>query len=826
MRRYGRFLAILAFCATGFWFIVPIATNYVQQWFQFVENADPHTLSTKAVNSLVYPITADKWLTFAVPEESQQLRIITNAHIKRADSLSLNPNWAYAVRYEMLDKDDHVLSSGLYHQYSRISSYKDEKGELIYNNYYANKALVPLDGRLILFGLQGMKKIALLRLKLEVTNPAVIEAAVRVYVPVKIAEQYLATEWLRMKQTQRENLAKNSIYPASLLSPSEKKNLVKHQWQPLGPTGIIEKDYRTLILYTLNDIEADATLTLASGLQADNRHSAVIPLPEDGGDVELSFKALDGSALTTPLEINVQWFGRTSKERWQKTEIRPKDATSTKFKLTGGLLVIRPALPVIVNASLTTATEAKHDISDALLSIKAYRANIGVEFGVLHYRQQSSALRVDVRRIVDSSQSTDNEKLGYQWLNAEGQIIASGELAAPMQASLYDRIASIADGIDVTDAMSYYLQVPPEVVQIRFTANRPELLVSVYNQPYGFTKTQVIPEDLYVAHNTFKEVRDQQLSWFPLPASNEKELITQQGVQWISGQYKPPEDKPEALAGDYLWQDFIPQPPAPAEYVLTDYSGDEPRAEALPSIFCDLAQNRNNTVKLSAINGLQTIAPELIYLRNDIKPFKFEFIVDSEKINTMEAMGKQGVIRTPELEVGSRTMRLNTDSGGRWLMNYRSQCQGKRYLKKRVFALNSNRPLEFIVEHGSEDEVFTARFYTVSGNAERSQIKVSITPLAEIEGRGFITESWTYTHRLYDIRPLPNSKLPVLYKQYRNMNDRELIAIPLNSDLPAGSYRIQAALVQGSPGYAILSQIKPGKHEQRRFYREVNLEKR
>lgn len=826
MRRYGRYCLVLVFIVAFAWLSLPVFFSQVQAWFKHFQAADLLTLSATASNSLVYPVKPKQWLKFELPEDSLQLRIITNAHIRRSEALTLNPNWAYAIHYELLDKKGAVLATGVCHQYSHLTTYKDAQGGLVYSNYYSNKELVPLDGRLILLGLQGIKGAAFVRLSLETNNPAIIETAVRVYIPIKISEHQLASSWLRMSQAQKDNLTKNIIYPASLLSETEKTNLLKHQWQAIGPMGIEGKNYKTLTLYTLKDKEQDRQdeLMLAPGLQADAQHYGVIPIPEHGGQVTLTFKALDGSALAAPEAINLQWFGRSKEQRWQQNATWSKDSGSLNYNLEGGLLVIRPSAPVIVNVFLTTATETKHDITDALLSIKTYIASFGVDFAVLNYHQQPAALRIDVRRLLTTSQAPQQEHVRYQWLNAKRQIIASGELSALEQPSLFDRVGNITDPNNVSDPISYYFHLPAQVTGLRLLSSDPALLISAYNQPYGFTKWQRIPEDAYVANDATKDALDLQLTWFPLRAINDKSLTQQQAVQWLSGQYHPPEDNPDILAGQYLWQDYIPQANVAARYLLTDYTGDEPRTDALANVYCDLAVNRDTHVTLSAFGGLRSISPELVFLRADESPFNADVYVNQQKTLTMNLIGQQGIMHLPETALGNQRIRLNTNSGGRWLMNYQAQCAGQKYLKRRVFTLNAGSALDFMVQHAPEDEVFSARLYSPNNTVDRSQIKVDIEAMTATVPTATVSTNWTYKNRLYDVRPLPAKAMPILYAQGQAVTNGERFSIPLNSDLPAGAYRIRIALAKGAAGYIMLSQIKAGVHEQRRFYRESQLE--
>lgn len=821
MRRYRRYCLIIMLFVGGGWFSLPVFFAYTKMWFNHLQTADTHTLSTTASSSLVYPINAKQGLKFALPQDSSQLRIITNAHIKGTDVMTIDPNWTYALHYELLDKKGAILTTGVYHQHSRLTMYKDAEGGLIQGNYYANKDLIPLDGRLILLGLHAVKEAAFLRLSFESTNPAVIETAVRVYAPTKIAEHQIATSWLRMTEEQKDSLAKYSIYPAFLLSAAEKINLLKHQWQPIGPTGIEGKNYLTLNLYTLKDKEIDNqdTLMLASGLQADATHYGVIPLPEQGGQVSLSFKALDGSALTTPVAVNLQWFGRDKEQRWQQNANWSKDTGDLTYSLEGGLLVIRPSSPVIISASLTTATAPKQDISESLLSLKTYITSFGVDFDVLHYQQHPAALRVDVRRLLIPTVKSQQEQVRYQWLNASGTVIASGELSALEQASLFDRAGDITEPNNVSDSVSYYFRLPKEVTRVRLLSSSPTLLVNAYNQPYGVTKWQRVPEDSYID----SDKQNLELTWFPLRAVNDKTLTQQQAVQWLSGQYRPTEDKPDVMQGQYLWQDFMPQSELTGRYLLTDYTNDEPRADALASVYCALVVNRDNPIKLAASNGLRSISPELIFLRDNSRPFTAELFANQEKVLMMNTMGQQGILHLPEMAVGNQRLRLNTDSGGRWLMNYQEHCTGEQLLKRRVFALNTNAPLDFIVQHAAADETLSARWYSPINTVDRSQIKVDIEAINATSSTASIFTNWTYLNRLYDIRLLPSKAMPVLYTQGQIVTNGERFAIPLNSDLPAGAYRIRLALAKGAAGLVTLSQIKAGNYEQRRFFRETEL---
>ena len=154
-------------------------------------------------------------------------------------------------------------------------------------------------------------------------------------------------------------------------------------------------------------------------------------------------------------------------------------------------------------------------------------------------------------------------------------------------------------------------------------------------------------------------------------------------------------------------------------------------------------------------------------------------------------------------------------------MNHLSPCPSQSFLKRRVFKFKDRQLTFLYANKQAEDKMFSARFYTVEENNERTVIQVSIEPQQKPPAQK-IKKHWTFTYRSYDIRPPKGQPTPVLYSHGHFLNSGESFFIPFNRDLPKGLYQIKMTLKQGASGYLALSQIKPGLHEQRRFYRETN----
>ncbi|NOT10432.1 MAG: hypothetical protein HOP23_01115 [Methylococcaceae bacterium] len=833
MRRYQRLLILSIILVALAWQYLPVFFVTSQAWLRYFQSSNLSTLPTSINTSKVYTIRPKQWLQFAIPEGSQKLRIITNAHIDHTPSTSPAAEWQYALHYQTLRKDGSIIEDSVYYHNAHLTAYKGEKGNIFYGNYYADSSFIPLDGRLTLLGMQSLKETAFLRLSLETDNADIIETAVRVYAPAKVADHKLGKLWFRMSQVQKDYLVNASVYPSTLLSETEKINFLKNQWTPVGPLGIEGKNYRSQTLYILKDIELGRLdeLIIPSGLQADNEHPVVIPIPEKGGKLSLQLKAIDSTTVTTELPIDLHWYGRAAKEQWQDHAVWKKDSDNLSYTVKGGWLEISPSSRVIINAFLENESGEKIDISPKPLATKTYFSADPVDFNLFHFKQQHAAIRIDIRQILAKGENPQQTEVDYQWLNQQSKIIAGGKLAALEQPSRYDQLSGVTEPMSVSDPKSYYLHIPANVTRLRLKSTKRNVLVNVYNQPFGFTKTHRIPEDIYVDNDR----EDWQLSWFPLKAINDKELSQRQSIQWINGQYRPPTDTSALLAADYLWQDYVPQANVEARYILINYVASELREEALPSIYCQMPVGHEFSANIKAYGGLRSVSPEFIYLRSNKGEFDFKLFIDQQKKIAGNSIGLQGNIHAPEIPAGHHQISLNSNGGGRWFMNYNAQCSGGRYIKRRVFALPSpvvsasqknanNAELIFMVNHQHlQDEILSARFYSPNNALERSQITVKIEPVTQNAAMPAVLNNWTYTNRLYDIRPMQDTPMPILYTQGQTMKTTEFFVIPFNSDLPGGDYRIHIALKNGPSGYIALSQVKAGLYEQRRFFRETNV---
>lgn len=819
MGRYRRTFVVVSMVLLMLYYVTPLLWQGGQAWVQRYKTGGMQQSSGSVSSSIVYPVKPGEWLTFNIPEGSQHLRIISNAHIRKPDNITLQDNWKYILRYQLVDGGGKVIMDELYHHRSWLTSYRDEQGGVFFGNFYSGHALTPLDGRLILLSMMAIQQAVSVRISFIRQSREVEETALRLYVPAKISEHRLAAVWLRMSNKDKEILAKPSVYPPSLLSETEKTNLLKHQWQPVGPVGVEGKDYIFRTLYVHKELEQERldALMIAAGLQLGADHPGIIAIPEQGGELRIQVKALDGSPLSSPVPLQLNWFGRGREQRWQRQAQWIPGSEELSFPVGGGLLQIKAPELVLVHAVLHTADQQQIEITPKPLMITGYLASHGVDYQVLHVNNQSAALRIDIRQIYDQNAVFSETAVAYQWFNRQQQVVNSGLLPVKSTPSIYDRLSGEQKDLEVSDPVIYYLNVPADVSRLRLDTDRNDLMVNVYSQPYQYQKMSRVPENSYVSLGK----KDWYPAWFLLRPGNEKALIKQQAVRKVAAQYRPPEDDPALLANRYIWEDYRPLEQTEARFILTERTALDYRDEALASVYCRLSPNQLRRIKLKTYGDLPHVSPQLIYIRPRKSAFNVAVHVDRKLSLNRSAIGQQGAFRLSELDRGEHSVKVTTQGGGQWLMNHVSACPSQTFLKRRVFKLE-NRQLTFLyTNEQSENQILSGRFYAAEFNNERSVIQVTIEPLQNLPPRK-VQENWTFTRRGYDIRPPQGVRSIVLYSHGHYLNSGESFFIPFNRDLPKGEYRIKMMLKKGASGYLTLSQIKPGFHEQRRFYRETN----
>lgn len=670
--------------------------------------------------------------------------------------------------------------------------------------------------------LRGLKGVSRLRLQLGIGDERVRQVGVRVYAPEKTAEHKLGFFWQRLTERQKQTLAEGSVYPHELLLPEEKLNLARRLWRPLGPVGVVGRDYASIQLYLRQDGEEarfDEPI-LPAGLLVDTGRFGVIPLAEGQNRVRLRLLPVAPVAEENPGAIRLRWYGSSAEapRHWQLPW--SDEAMYFTETLDGGLLEIEAPAPLTARAYRIDGGQERETTPEPVYN-RSYRPapDRPLNYPVAHVGNTATPLRVDLRLLFDPARPpAGSVAVGYELRDATGKPVRSGTLEVPLVPSCYDRLADAAAPDHLSDPARFYFRLPPQVAEIRFVADAP-VLVAAYTRPPDLEREVRVPED----YLPLADEEQRQPAWFGLRPADHETLLRENRSVLLLVQRRPPEVDAadlEIRSGRYLWEDFHPQGNWLARQVLTSTAGDAPtRREALRSTYRPLPVGRETVLELGDPYNRLTLAPELLYLRDTIQPTSFVLLVDGRVHHQGLLVGGEGEIPLPPLPAGRRRVLLETDSGGRFLLNS-AAGPGPAFLKRLVNRLEGGG-LTFAVDHAAGAEVLSGRLFVPYGTKARSRLRVTLLDLPAA-GSGPIAE-WTFARRRFDLAPAPGPPVPVLQAAGARVDGGQAFFIPLDGDLPPGRYRLRVDLEAGPGGYLLLSRLTPGLHAERVLLRERDL---
>ena len=766
--------------------------------------------------SVVYVLDKDRWTEFSIPNGTPSLRVVTNATL--ASSVKVDPtlNWSYVLKYEFLDSSGTVLLRRDYSYRTGVRQYQDPRtGARFSSSFYLDQELMPTDGHIVVLNLATLPQVARLRVKVEKTDPALRDVALRLYTEEVVPDFRIAHRWLRLSDEQKVKLAKGNVYSQDLLAESEIRNLLRGQERPLGPAGISGRSYTSRTLYVMREYEGQqiAVPVLPAGVFLDQHIRAIIALPEAGGKVRLSFspQGLD-NAPAPGSTIGVRWFGRMLSERSQRDVIWSGAGTTLEADWKGGLLEVSASGGLTVRAFLLQAGQQEKEITPPAMYLRAFAAQTGapVDFAVDHAGNDPTPFRMDIRQALAPGEAAAENPVwvSYQLLNQQGAVVREGSILASPPLSLYDRPQPDNLGLRATDPSTYYFSLPAEIATVRLSADT-SALVTGYTRPWDLVRESRVPEDAYLADDAM----NRQVSWFPLRPKNFQTLVLANRSVLMATQFRPPVDNPEVLAGRYQWQDFHPQGDWLGSTLFTPMQDiGPPREDTLPASYRPVIAGQDMLLQLQAPRGVESLQPSLAYFRTQSVPFEVKVFLDGQLHYRGRVAGTDGEILLPALRAGQHRVRVESTAAVEFYLNYTAPVPGG-LLKRLANRFESGR-LRFTYPHGTHcEETLGLRLFAAQGQTGRSVLRVWLqAPRTQIVGP---LTSWSFTSRRFDVRPQALAGARVAAHQRKGTDQGQAFFIPVAPDLPPGNYPLTAVLEQGAGGYLLVSRIVPGRAAER-----------
>jgi len=650
--------------------------SYLDDWLIKPGNKVIHLQDkwSETIKRVVYVLERRHWTGFPILPKQKLIKVLSNATVPYAlnfnnlklgnatvpDILSFNSDkqWKYALQYQILDKDGHLLAEQFYHHRTQVTVYQEKNTQKKQRTiFYIEPNHQPTDGRNMLINLSEFPQAARLRFRIHSAAPSVIDVAIRVYWQRTTEEYKLGYLWHRLSEKQKQALARGSIYEHQLLRDKEKHNLLRKRWTPIGLLGIAGQGYMPRDFYIHRKLEGETVHPPIQkyGVFVDALHWLTLPVL--GKRVHLHFsKALplpEQKTTIPPVTIKIKWYGHRTKQLSEHTFIWDGSEKGFEQNFAEGLLEISASQPVVMRVflkQLDSQTEVTPSPvhSSATLEYK----DKPVSYEINHHQQQATPIRVNLRRLLTVKKLSDENQIAlkedkgnqvlpfefenistetpcsvtYTLIDAMSKTKKTDTLPLTEPRSFYDRTKKPLWGqFEVSDKNHYYFLIPSDIVTLCLSSPY-AVLLAVYNRTAGLWRKVTVPDDYYERLDRNKR----QPAWFKLRPKNYEVLLQQKSILPVMIQRHPPhnEEDLEILAGRYSWEDYKPVNQYLSRYILTPKDSKLPiRDQALGVYYQEIPLNR--LVKLPFVNPRRTIRPNLIYLRSSKRPVPIRIMLDN-----------------------------------------------------------------------------------------------------------------------------------------------------------------------------------------------------
>lgn len=780
----------------------------------------------KSLVSAVYTLPEPGWLVFELPRAPEPIRVLTSGSLaaRLAPSEVTEREWRYAIEYRLLDAAGGVLAGQRYHHATRLTEYREPRGgERVTSGFYLGGGLVPTDARVMLIHpLELPPRATRLAIRLAEKDPELVDVTARVYHRETLPSHSLRLLWQRLPEERKQLLARANVYPAALLTESEKRNLLERRWAAIAPEGVEGSDYERRELYTPKELPGEEVRDepLPGGFLAGPELRGVIPLPESGGRVRLLLDPVRAEPPPRPGTILIRWFGRSLAERSERRQAWNGGPAAFEAFFAGGLVEVMPSEDMTVRAWLRRAGASEEEITPEPAYVWAYLAEgtSAVEFQVLHGGPGPAPFRLDLRRPAPSAESPAGNpapaEARYELLDEDGRTLERGALRVDVAVSRYDAWGLRGRLTRISEAATYYFAIPRAAVRLRVASPQAAVLVTGYDRPAELPRRMAIPEDAY----DFNRDDVLQRSWFLLKAANAVELARLGRAPSLRVQPRPPTDVPEIRAGQYLREEFQPEGAVGARTLLTPWdSAETPGGKALSVAFCEVPAGQEVSLRIEAEDGRREASPTLLYLSPSSGPLALRSFVDGVLRHETTVHAGRGLVGLPRLALGPHRFRATASRAARLWLSQVEPCRGPRLLKRLAYPLPAAGLSFFVDKRSGGEETLSARFYAARGASTRLQVRVELRPDRAL--RVGPQASWTFLDRVYSVRPAGGTPVPLLEAGLEDVDGGQLFSIPLGADLPPGRYQVRV-VPEGAPRAWLSLSRSTGLAEERELFIE------
>lgn len=741
---------------------------------------------------------------YALPPSAGAVRLLANANLRSMTDAraqrQADPGrrWHYAIEVEERDAGGNTLQKRVHHFRRDLVEVEMPDGRSGTGAFYLEAlAPSPLPAASLKLNFAESARPSHIRIRLVSADSDVADVLVRAAVPPPVSQRAASMVWRRLNTEQRERLASGNIFPPALLSEPERASVIESRWMPLGPSG--PSTSRDIYVLKGDDIGAPVEAQKPEVLMAGPGRAVTVQLPENGGKMRIVLEA-EGGRTQDSDQVSLRWLGHSAFQRRTSTHEWKGDRVELQDSFGGGWLEIASTRSAVVRVAAIEGGEER-DITPPVQYLRAWAAREDgpLNFSISHAGDAATPFRLVLRRVGNAEEASSDAPVAVSFLAGDGTVIRTFTLHPQFAASRYDAPWPDVAGKHVSAPWETYFKIPTMVRKIRITS-RAEVLANAYSRPDNLARAIRMPEDVHAPEGVKTAIP----GWFMLNPDAYDRRILDGNSSLLMVQARPPEDRPDLVAGRYQWEDFDPAQGGAARIFLAPREEGVPdRPDAVAGTFRPVPED--GPADFAAAPGHATITPRLAWIASAAGPFRYKIMLDEQEWLSGAASGAVGEVALPPFGPGRHRIRIVSEANARWYVNHLES--GSPWVRRRAYRLD--KPMHFDVERTALDEEFVAvRLFRPADADSRMKLRVKISA-PDTDDRIGPFPGWLFAEREYDIRPGGQLALPIAETDAEKTDAGQPFYIALPKGAPRGRYRITLTPEDAS-GWIAVSRMTPG----------------
>lgn len=765
-----------------------------------------------------YVIPMQRQLNYTLSQSPEKIWISSSAVLGGTDNKTAN--YPYSLTILVYDKNDEILYRNEFHHQSSASKLVElsVNSQLVPEAFLADTEQKLSAPQNVHFQLPpGATRMEISQ---QVRSPQISDVVLRAYQFVQRSSRVEAIDlWQRLSQKQRRKLTENFPFEAPFLTNQEKSNLAEFRWQPLVPQGDENEDYKSLLMYRVNNqfIATKKHLLSQYDHHADAYKRVSFPIEVAGRyrlEGQHEFTARD-------LTVNMQWFNLN--DSWMKAE---KFAFSdTKFSqeidLKPGLVTFTTSIPTSINLFAINGLVEEHDhFSSGIVLLPGQELIYRVEHPVsgaetLDTKQDATQIPVTPMQIQARAFAEQDLSTGP---DARLTIVSKSNLSGGESVStdhlnveyLPDENSQLANEeffnwLGVSQKLYLQLRQPTDTLSI--TSNQP-VLVTVYTRLGQMPAIRVLPEEKRDWFDYPSGVPD----WFSVRPENWEDLVNMGAIRLVKHYHRSllqdqippdPDETYQSLLEDFqtlqlldimVENPFVGQTSKVEENVALNFA---------PVNFDEMefnveevnANGATANASMSIEGPSRPLQRRWLFVKDTEEPQEISWTKNGALQSNFWVAGKWGILDENSLFIGPDDLvkfssLTNPSSQISWWQNGIPREQAI-WQQRRAALLSETNKISLRNHKTQEEEMLSVVVYSTT--TEPVKLKATFTGY---QRNPHVTDSFTITDRQYQIQPR-EAYSGFQLAGSRRIAGRQSFSIFLGKDILPGDMQIEIEHLQG-----------------------------